>query len=480
MDINAERVERISALHMIETPGLSSQIQAWQARYQRAVPLHYQGNPYIRDQIDLNILFVPGGRLVVPSDLGSNFSRFYEELKVSRPELFYRILMPSGAAKSTSTDNITPIKEIANLCLSGDRLPGDEQLYGWDALDAETTGKGLALQVLFQGNGLYYNRGSVFYDGAQIYAYPDAFLADIYQELPAQLFMERLALDGASLKRPLFFFTTGADGRMGFYRHDFFESESYFQGMQRLGDVFRQRQVQAALAASPPLILPGADGEPVYLELKQVLCQFHANDVRHYLYCPYQGAVLLSAEMGRAQSLQPGELARSISGDADERIHLPLAETLNFVATGRLTRDLGRKSYGGRFELLEKRGELFLAINPLEGVYSHLLVFLTRSGLFGLIQTSGTHGSVTGNDGPTYRQLSAILKDLNQQAPFDTDPMIALVSGSQGNDVPNVVCRGANGAPGMLYELAGETRMDENQRRRGTVTTPRVGLAISY
>jgi hypothetical protein len=67
---------------------------------------------------------------------------------------------------------------------------------------------------------------------------------------------------------------------------------------------------------------------------------------------------------------------------------------------------------------------------------------------------------------------------LNAQPPFDRDPIIAAASGSQGNDVPNIVCRGITGKPDLLYELAPEAGLDENPIRRGVVTTPRVGIGV--
>ncbi len=253
--------------------------------------------------------------------------------------------------------------------------------------------------------------------------------------------------------------------------------------MQRLLEDFRKRGVRSALAASPPLVVPGEKSEPIYLSLEEILSDYHANDVRHSLYCPYEGAVLLSAELGRAHCLQPERLAASISEIAisqmaEERVRLRLAETLNFVSVPRLSAILEKKGYAGRYALAAENGRNFLSINPLEGVYSHLLPFLTQQGQFGLIQTSGTRGNITGNDGPTLRQLSAILRDLNAQPPFEDDQIIAAASGSQGNDVPNVVCRGRTGEPDLLYNLACGASLDDNPMPRGTVTTPRVGIAV--
>jgi hypothetical protein len=480
MPVEYARVERIIPLHPIDTTGLAPAIRVSQASYRRLIPAHYQGNLYIRAEITLNIIMAPGGRLVVPAGRGANFIQFYEDLRHDRPALFQQILAPSGAAKASSTDYITPIKEIAQMCLSGCSLPGDEQLYGWDGVAAEGAEKGNALQLSFQGNGLYFNRGSVFYDGIGMHAYPDAFLAEVIEKGASEEMNERLALNVASLKRPLLFFITEKSGQMSVIRHEFLAQETYGQGMQRLTRNFTERQVQSGLAASPPLIVPDEHGEPLYLSLAQMLSQYHANDVRHYLYCPYQGAVLLSAELGRAQSMQPERLSASISGDPDQRVRLHLAETLNFISINELGSILEKKGYAGRFALTKQGAQHFLNLNPLEGVYSHLLFFLTRSGQCGLIQTSGTHGSVTGNDGPTLRQLSAILKDLNTQAPFSDDPMIAAASGAQGNDVANVVCRGKNGMPGLLYHLAKVALLDDNQQPRGTVTTPRVGIGVNH
>jgi hypothetical protein len=248
--------------------------------------------------------------------------------------------------------------------------------------------------------------------------------------------------------------------------------------MQRLVDIFQQRRVRSAFAASPPLVIPGILNEPVYLAPEEILSRFHTNDVRHSLYCPYAGAVLLSAELGRAQCLEPDRLAASLSGLEEARLRLKLAETLNFVSIAGLRSILETNGYAQRYALEMAAGRNILHINPLEGVYSHLLPCVTRQGQFGLIQTSGTRGNITGNDGPTLRQLSAILRDLNDQPPFDRDRIVAAASGSQGNDVPNIVCRGQAGAPGLLHALAPETRLDEHPLPRGQVTTPRLGVAI--
>jgi hypothetical protein len=472
-------VERISGLQRLATPAVSDRVTVLQAKYRRPIPPHYLNNAYIREELVMNLIFVPGGSLVVPATPRTSFLAFFEELSKTNPALFQKILSPTGTAKAASTDLVTPIKQITQMCLAGEALPGDHQFYGWQDMESESARMGLDLQLLFQGNGLYFNRGSVFYDGENLLAYPDSSLAEILEQDPSPENCEQLAVGEKSLKRPLLFFVTEEHGQMSPYLHQFYSHETYRHGMRRLLETFRKRQVRAALAASPPLVIPGEDRNPVYLSEEEVLSGFHANDIRHYLYCPYEGAVLLSAELGRAQALRPDALAGSVTDRPERRIRLRLAETLNFVAASELGEILDRKGYAGRYALTCQNGVDYLDLNPLEGVYSHLILFLTRDGQFGLIQTSGTHGNITGNDGPTLRQLSAVLRDLNAQAPFDRDPILAAVSGCQGNDVPNIVCRGqVTGAPNLLYWLAPETVLDNNPVLRGTVTTPRVGIAI--
>jgi hypothetical protein len=472
-------VERISPLHLLATPAVSERLTVLQAKYRRPIPPHYQGNPYIREELVMNLIFVPGGSLVVPKAPRASFLTFFEELRKTNPALFEQILSPTGTAKAASTDLVTPIKQITQMDLAGESLPGDHQFYGWHELESESARMGLDLQLLFQGNGLYFNRGSVFYDGENLLAYPDTALAEILEQDPSLENRERLAVEEKSLKRPLLFFVAEDHGQMSPYLHQFYNHETYRHGMRRLLETFRKQQVRSALAASPPLVIPDADQNPVYLREAEVLSGFHANDIRHYLYCPYEGAVLLSAELGRAQSLRPAALADAMIDRRERRIRLRLVETLNFVTSSELGEILDRKGYAGRYALTCQNGVDYLDLNPLEGVYSHLVLFLTREGQFGLIQTSGTHGNITGNDGPTLRQLSAVLRDLNAQPPFDHDPILAAVSGCQGNDVPNIVCRGqVTGDPNLLYWLAPETVMDNNPVLRGTVTTPRVGIAV--
>jgi len=472
------QIERLSSLHLIPTPLLGAAVQVWRAVYRRLVPTQYLENPYTRPTVDINVLLVPGGRLVIPSTPQSNLQTFFEWLKKSRKNLFYRLLSPGGTAKAASTEHITPIKEITHLPLAQSILPGEEQLYGWHTLAQECATQGLRLQILFQGNGLYFNRGSAFFDGEYLLAYPDRFLAELSEADTSAELRELLAIEKDHLKRPMLFFIVQRDGRMAACLHHFESCESFSHGLDRLQATFRESGIKAALAASPALIIPGPGNEPIYLTLPAILSHYHANDVRHSLYCPYEGAVLLSAELGRAQCLQPVHLARSLSGRPADRIPLRLTETLRFVSASQLGDILDRKAYAGRYASSSEGNLTYLHLNPLEGVYSHLLPFLTRDGQFGLIQTSGTRGTITGNDGPTIRQLVAILRDLNTQPPFARDPIVAAASGAQGNDVPNIVCASNSGNPGMLHRLAPQTALDEDPQPRGQVTTPRVGIAI--
>lgn len=470
-------IERMAQLHSLDASQLSPDINLFRAQYQREIPPHYQGNALTRSMIDVNIILVSQGMLFTPRSTISSFQGFFYTLRKANPALFQRILSPSGTAKVASGNLTTPIKEIAAMNLAGQTLPGDAQMYGWEALEQEARQTGLRLQLLFQGNGLYFNRGSVLFDGENVLAYPDMFLADWLKMDGDAHAAQRIAVSEPSLKRPLLFFLTNADSGMEAFVHEFLPDETYGQGMARLQDIFRRRGVRSALAASPPLVIPDREGSPLYLTLSEVLGRYHANDVRHSLYCPYECAVLLSPELGRAQCLQPEHLARAVSENDNASVTVQLAETLNYFNRADLKNVLNRKGYAGRFAFKTFAGSDFLSIRPLEGVYSHLVPFLTRGGVFGLLQTSGTRGNITGNDGPTLLQLSAILQDLNCQPPFEYDPIIAAASGSQGNDVPNLVCRSRTGKPGLLVELTPVAALDEKMSLRGVVTTPRVGIA---
>jgi hypothetical protein len=479
MDFTPGDITRISPLQPLDTPGLSGRISVSRAEYSRQLPRHYLGNALARQTMEIHVIRVQGGMLASPAQPQTTFEPFYRELQQVNPPLFRRVLSPSGTAKTAADEVMTPIKEIAGMHLAGISLPGDAELYGWHALNAETARRGADLQVLFQGNGLYYNRGSAFYDGHSLLAFPDQFLADYLEGgAPAEV-RQRLAVDDHSLNRPLLFFVTGEDGRMSPYLHRFRKGEIYSEGMNRLQETFRARRVRAALSASPHLVLPGQDGKPFYLKPSEILRSYHANDVRHSLYCPYVGAAMLAAEFSRAHCLLPASLAASLSGRERDRIFLRLRETLKFFSPAELPRFLDEKGYAGRYSI-SGTSTVMLWINPLEGIYSYLIPFLTRSGQFGLLQTSGTHGNVTGNDGPTQRQLIAILRDVNSQPPFDADPIIAASSGSQGNDVPNIVCRGSAGEPGLLHVLAPNAAFETSPALRGIVTTPRAGIVTGY
>jgi hypothetical protein len=473
-------VECISPLLPLDARGLSPHVRVYQAIYLRQIPAHYLGNPHTREQVTINVVLAEGGRLVVPRSARVSFVEFYRELGLENEALLRRVISPSGTAKSAATNNITPIKEITETIVGDFRLPGDAQLYGWPVMQAQAARQQMTLELFFQGNGLYYNRGSVLYDGILMLAYPDLFLADALDDRLSPREREQLAISESCLQRPILFFVVAADNSMRPHLHRFLPGESYRQGIDRLEEEFASQQVHCAMAASPPLIIPTAENAPRYLTLEEILGEYHANDVRHALYCPYEGAVLLSAELGRAQCLQPAQLAASIADAGGPPVRIPLAETLNRHESGELSTILERKGYGGRFFFAEVEGRPSLAIHPLEAVYSFLVPFLTRGGVFGLIQTSGTRGNITGNDGPTLRQLSAILRDLNNQPPFANDPIIAAASGSQGNDVPNILSRARDGAPGLLASLLPEASLDENPIARGIVTTPRVGIGFPF
>lgn len=469
-------VECLLPLELLPKRRLSPQIEVRRAIYARRIPPHYRYNPLTCETIQVHVLSVQDGRLFVPATTENNFEGFYTEVAQGDPELYLRLISPLGTAKSEASAGETPIKRLVAYQSARFQLPGDRERYGWFRLAREAEADHCTLQLLFQGNGLYFNRGSAFYDGARLLVYPDSSLAALYDQHEGQEYRTQMGLQGGSLKRPLVFLASRPDGRSFALQHRFPEAESYQVGLRRLQQQLEALEVSAAISASPPLVLPDESGKPRYLTLDQALVGHHANDVRHYFYCPYAGAVLLYAELSRAQSLQPRELVHSLSGQPQDRLHLKLHETLELISLQELKAVLDAKGYRQRYRLWQAGGETHLEINLLEGVYSHLLPFVTRAGRFGLIQTSGTHRNITGNDGPTFRQLSAILRDLNRRPPFSEDPMVAAFSGSQGNDVPNVLCRDRHGEPGLLHELLPAATLAHQVSARGMVTTPRAGI----
>jgi hypothetical protein len=476
---SADQVEATSPLELLPTPHLASQIQVRRAEYRREIPTHYLRNPFTQGTVSVNVITVEGGSLFIPIGEETSFRSFFRKVKRLRPDLHQHIISPRGTAKYAANDQVTPIKELVALAASHSELPADKELYGWHPLASETLRSGKQLLVLFQGNGQYFNRGSAFFSAGRLSVQPDADLArHASQSLPARE-KEKLGVFPGSLRRPLLFFLSRDMGHHTPMQFIFLPGESYQEGIDRLESNLLSNDITAGYAASPPLVVPGRDGNPIYLTLPEMITDYHANDVRHYLYCPYAGVVLLSAELSRAQSLQAEDLSRSISGSNADRLAIHLQETLNFVDGEKLAGILENYGYAGRYHFSLEGREILLHLNPLPGVYSHLVSFITRHGVFGFIQTSGTRGNITGNDGPTFNQLVAILADINRHPPFQEDPIVAAASGSQGNDVPNIVCLDSRGKPGLLSELCPTAALDDQHIPRGPVTTPRVGIVTS-
>lgn len=471
-------VERIFKLSPLDTPGLSPDVQVLRAAYRRKIPPHYQGNPLTSEYIRLNVLLVPGGRLLVPEQSPADLSGFYRQLRVSIPDLYRRVISPVGTARLAAMDDFTPIKQITTLELDGQRLPGEAELYGWHDLESQAARQAELLQLTFQSNGLYFNRGSAFYSRDRLLLEPDNSLSDAFCTAVNLENAREMGIRARSMMRPLCFFLQGRQSNVYPFVFRFRAQESYMLNMRRLAGALNASRAALGFSASPPLVLPGKRETPHFLSLQEVLAGYHANDIRHSLYCPYDGVVLLYPELSRAQSLHPHRLARSLSGRRHDRVCLTLVESLLYFSVREIQRILEHKGYAGRFHLREQRRQVYLYLNPLEGVYSHLLPFVTRSGQFGLIQTSGTHRNITGNDGPTINQLREILRDLNVQDPFASDPFMLVVSGSQGNDVPNLVARDWQDLPGLLYQIAPTTSLDRQNVPRGPVTTPRIGLSL--
>lgn len=471
-------IERLTGLTRLDTPALPEAVQVYRAAYRRRIPAHYQGNPLTSEFVRLNLILVADGRLVVPDNSQTNFYDFYRQLEENHPDLHRRIISPLGTAKLAAVNEPTPIKRLNDFRLNGWRLPGEPELFGWNALQRQANRAGQQLTLLFQGNGLYFNRGSAFLTHGRLLLEPDRSLRlGFCEDLTLQTARE-MGIRGLSIKRPLIFFVQHPGGLVRPLLVRFAKNETYPQGLDRIEKLIGRLEDAVGFAASPPLVLPGSALQPRFLDLESVLTRFHANDVRHYLYCPYEGAVLLYPELSRSQSLHPRRLARSLSGRRRDRVCLPLKETLRYFQVAELKRILENRGYSGRYHFRERNRQVYLYLNPLEGVYSHLLPFATRQGLFGLIQTSGTHRNITGNDGPTFNQLSAILQDINQQPPFNRDPLWLVVTGSQGNDVPNLVAQDRDGQADLLFRLAPTTTLDRHMLPRGRVTTPRMGIAL--
>lgn len=471
-------IERLGDLARLDVPDLPAAVRVYRAAYRRVIPPHYRGNPLTSEFVRLNLILVHGGQLIVPDSPQATFNDLFHHLEQNDPHLHRRIISPVGTARLAAVNEPTPIKRLSEYNLDGWHLPGEPELYGWEALSRQAARSGMDLALIFQGNGLYFNRGSAFLHQGRLLLEPDGSLRLGFCDDLTLSTARQMGIRGRSIKRPLVFFVQHPGGAVRPLIVRFAKRESYPQGLDRIERLLGRLQEAVGFAASPPLVLPGSSPQPRFLDLPAVLARFHANDIRHYLFCPYEGAVLLYPELSRSQSLHPNRLARSLSGQRADRVCLPLKETLLYYQVAELKRILENRGYGGRFHFRERNHQVYLFLNPLEGVYSHLLPFATRQGLFGLIQTSGTHRNITGNDGPTLDQLSAMLADINRQPPFDRDPFWLVVSGSQGNDVPNVVVRDQRGQPDLLYRHAPTTALDRSLLPRGRVTTPRLGIAL--
>ena len=54
--MSSENIQVETALHLVNTPGLSSNIQVYRAAYTRTIPAHYRSNPVTHREIELNLL----------------------------------------------------------------------------------------------------------------------------------------------------------------------------------------------------------------------------------------------------------------------------------------------------------------------------------------------------------------------------------------------------------------------------------------
>jgi hypothetical protein len=305
----------------------------------------------------------------------------------------------------------------------------------------------------------------LIFDSKKVIAEPDMTLSRRVGDLEAQQYY---GVTPESLKRPLVLIAQTPEGAkpVVFKFHD---EETYEQRIKRLQVQLAWQGVSSAIAASPPLVLPGENGEINYLSLEEAIGNFAAKDMRHYIYLPYfNERSLLYPELARMQGLDPTGIVPSIDGGIAKRILLPLRESLEGSSVEILQEVLDATPYQGRYKINGNKIE----INLLEGVYSHLVLGVTQHGKIVVIQTSGTHGNITGNDGPSYRHLVAMIKDANQQPPFLEDPINCAFSGSQGNDVSKVICASAikGGAP-VIADYYGQ-----GFSKRDSVTTPRVAI----
>ena len=466
-------VRRLHDIEQIPTPELDPNIIVYQGSWERDLPGHYADNSLTQKKVVINVI-LPNGVAQVPTSQSSNFEKIYLEVAADEPQLYEAALRPGGAIKAAGSESISPIKAL----IRNYPFPGDESHQGWDLLAQEAEERGNTLLLSFQGNGLYFNRGSMFFDGQRIIAHPDMELAEKFASSPSAEEVEQLSIYEANLKSPLSLLATLPDGTMRPHYFEFQDEEPYEKGIRRLEEDLKRSDVQSAFSASPPLVIPDDDSAPQYVSLEKALTTYHASDMRHLLYLPFQGGeAVLFPELARFKSRDGAALAHSLSGKAEDRISFPVKETLvTAQSLDTLAIILDQRGYAGRYEIDEGAGTI--SINPLPGVYSHNVPGVTRSGKFVLLQTSGTHGNITGNDGPTFDQLGEIIQDINSQPPFSEDPIISAFSGSQGNDVPNITALSSSGEPGLLADLAPQTKLPSPKptQPRGKVTTPRIGV----
>ncbi len=448
----------------LSTPELPPALSVSRFTFPRKLPVHYQDDVLIGKNTNaafINILQVKDSILVIPADDQSNFKGFMDRLRREKPDLAKQMVSPGGTAKSVANSTDSPIKVLTKTEFDGVHLPGDEELYGWNTLRDSIRDESSDLVLQFQGNNLYFNYGSVFFDGETVYA-------------PQEEWRD----SGFDHEQPMIMQTT--DGKFKPFIFKYAPDESFSQNSERLKNELIASGAKAAFGASPPFVIPDAHGEPIYLDIAKGL-KYPANDVRHYIFCPYLDGPFMFPELSRLQGTDPDLLTKSLSGNVEDRVMIRLDESLQLLGNNmrNIRNFLDRVGYKNRYEIYKTKTGISLLINLLEGVYSHIIPAIRRNGEFEILQTSGTIGNISGRDGLTYNQSAAMIRELNDTDRYKDNPIIMAFSGSQGNDVPNIVVKGADEQIGLLEEIAPKTSLsDVKSKPRGRVTTPRMGLAV--
>lgn len=418
------------------------------------------------EQVKIRVISFTGGAVLVTS-VNPNIDLAQASLGRSIAD---KRLQPMGtAANSADNQHQSVIK-----CLNGSKgedgkplLPGPHDNWGAERLVLPLDYEIIALMQL---DGLRYNIGSARINWVNeevvITDSPTAELVELLNNPDYADRLEEFGLDPVEtlkyLQKDRHFICSTHAGENIILKLEYREGESYANQIERLKEMVKDKDVISGFSSHPELIIPN-DNTPRHLTCDEICELGLGNDPRHVVYCPYKGFPILGAELARAITQgRSKEIGDSLYRGT--RISLKLSETLAQLGQdiNELKNILNEQGYAGRFEIDENSKTITIQLR--EQVYNHLLPCFTEKGELIVIQTSGIHGNITGQDGLTLTELVEMMKQINNKR-AEGDKIIFCAFGSQGRDV-NDIALNYNG----LYKLLMEGK--------GSSTTERVGICV--